>query len=118
MDPEDVAHKSLVKPFFQAQTLESDLLRARQRNKPEFSNSPSARLVSHRVKELSSDTALPWLWCRQVDTAPIKPLAWEPPYAMGAAQEMATELLELVRYSHGAVARADTLPHRAAGYLL
>ena len=26
LDPEDVAHKSLVKPFFQAQTLESDLL--------------------------------------------------------------------------------------------
>ena len=29
------------------------------------------------------------LWCRPVATAPIQPLAWEPPYAMGAAQEMA-----------------------------
>ena len=31
-----------------------------------------------------------WLWCRPVATAPIQPLAWEPPYAMGAAQEIAT----------------------------
>ena len=30
-----------------------------------------------------------WLWCRPAATAPIRPLAWEPPYAVGAAQEMA-----------------------------
>ena len=36
-----------------------------------------------------SDPALLWLWRRPVATAPIRPLAWEPPYAMGAAQEMA-----------------------------
>ena len=33
--------------------------------------------------------ALLWLWCRLVATAPIKPLAWEPPCAAGAAQESA-----------------------------
>ena len=33
----------------------------------------------------SSESALPWLWCRPVTTAPIRPLAWEPPYAVGAA---------------------------------
>ena len=38
----------------------------------------------------SSDLALPWLWCRLAATAPIQPLAWEPPYATGAAQEIAT----------------------------
>ena len=38
---------------------------------------------------LSLDPALLWLWCRPVATAPIRPLAWEPPYAVGAAQEMA-----------------------------
>ena len=27
-----------------------------------------------------------WLWRRTVATAPIGPLAWEPPYAMGVAQ--------------------------------
>ena len=32
-----------------------------------------------------SDPALLWLWCRPVATAPIRPLAWEPPYAMGVA---------------------------------
>ena len=37
-----------------------------------------------------SDPALLWLWCRLVATAPIQPLAWEPPYAAGAAQEIAT----------------------------
>ena len=31
-----------------------------------------------------------WLWRRPVATAPIQPLAWEPPYARGAAQEIAT----------------------------
>ena len=34
-----------------------------------------------------SDPALLWLWCRLAATAPIRPLAWEPPYAAGAALE-------------------------------
>ena len=32
-----------------------------------------------------SDPALLWLWRRPVATAPIQTLAWEPPYAVGAA---------------------------------
>ena len=32
-----------------------------------------------------SDLALLRLWCRPVATAPIRPLAWEPPYATSAA---------------------------------
>ena len=32
-----------------------------------------------------SDLALPWLWCRPAAIALIRPLAWEPPYAAGAA---------------------------------
>ena len=32
-----------------------------------------------------SDLVLLWLWHRPVGTAPIRPLAWEPPYAMDAA---------------------------------
>ena len=31
------------------------------------------------------DPALLWLWCRLAATAPIRPLAWEPPYAAGVA---------------------------------
>ena len=34
-----------------------------------------------------NDPALLWLWCRLAATAPILPLAWEPPYAMGEAIE-------------------------------
>ena len=30
-----------------------------------------------------------WLWCRQAAKTPIKPLAWEPPYAKGLALEKA-----------------------------
>ena len=30
------------------------------------------------------DLALLWLWWRPAATAPIGPLAWEPPYAAGA----------------------------------
>ena len=33
------------------------------------------------------DPALLWLWHRPVATAPIRPLAWEPPYAVGLALE-------------------------------
>ena len=36
-----------------------------------------------------SDPTLLWLWHRPEATALIRPLSWEPPYAMGAAQEMA-----------------------------
>ena len=38
--------------------------------------------VGHRR---GSDLALLWLWHRPVATALIRPLAWEPPYALGAA---------------------------------
>ena len=31
--------------------------------------------------------ALLWLWCRPAATAPIRPLALETPYAIGAAPE-------------------------------
>ena len=30
-----------------------------------------------------------WLWCRPVAIAPIRPLDWERPYAVGAALEKA-----------------------------
>ena len=36
-----------------------------------------------------SDPALLWLWRRRETTAPIGALSWEPPYAAGAAQEIA-----------------------------
>ena len=35
------------------------------------------------------DPVLLWLLYRPAATAPIPPLAWEPPYAAGASQEMA-----------------------------
>ena len=31
------------------------------------------------------DLVLLWLWCRPAATAPIRPLAWEPSYAVDAA---------------------------------
>ena len=36
-----------------------------------------------------SDPVLLWLWCKPVATAPIRSLAWKPPYAVGVAQEKA-----------------------------
>ena len=38
--------------------------------------------VGHRC---GSDPELLWLRCRLAATAPIRPLAWELPYAVGAA---------------------------------
>ena len=35
-------------------------------------------------RRCSLDPALLWLWCRPAATAPIGPLAWEPPCATGA----------------------------------
>ena len=32
-----------------------------------------------------------WLWCRLAAIAPIPPLAWEPPYAVGAALKKANK---------------------------
>ena len=32
-----------------------------------------------------NDLALPWLWRRPAATTLLGPLAWEPPYATGAA---------------------------------
>ena len=37
----------------------------------------------------SSDPMLLWLWHTLAATAPIRPLAWEPPYVAEVAQEMA-----------------------------
>ena len=37
------------------------------------------------ITQWVNDPALLWLWCRPVAAAPIRPLAWEPPYAMGEA---------------------------------
>ena len=52
-----------------------------------------------------SDPAL--LWRRPVATAPIRPLAWEPPYAMGAAQENGKKtkknLFSIVSRGHDAI---------------
>ena len=42
--------------------------------------------VGHRR---GSDPALLWLWCKLAATAPIRPLAWEPPYAAATALEKA-----------------------------
>ena len=42
--------------------------------------------VGHR---LDSDPLLLWLWCKSAAAAPIGPLAWEPPYAVGVALEKA-----------------------------
>ena len=36
-----------------------------------------------------NDPALLWLWRRPAAVALIRPLVWEPPYAAGAAQEIA-----------------------------
>ena len=40
--------------------------------------------VGHRR---GSHPALLWLWHRLVAMPPIRPLAWDPPYAVGAALE-------------------------------
>ena len=40
--------------------------------------------VGHRH---GSDPTLLWLWHRSAAVAPVQPLAWEPPYAMGGGPQ-------------------------------
>ena len=44
-----------------------------------------------------SDPTLLWLWFRPAATTPIRPLAWEPAYAVGGALEKAKRQKELMR---------------------
>ena len=45
------------------------------------------------------DPALLWLWRRPAATAPIHPLAWEPPYAVGVALKKKEEEKRIFRVS-------------------
>ena len=49
--------------------------------------------VGHRH---GSDPVLLWLWHRPAATAPIRPLAWEPPYAMGVALEKTKDQKKII----------------------
>ena len=48
-----------------------------------------AQWVTDPALRRGLDPALLWPWRRPAATAPIRSLAWEPPYAAGAAQEIA-----------------------------
>ena len=41
-----------------------------------------------------SDLAFLWLWRRPAATAPIQPLAWELPYAMGAVLKKKIKIVQ------------------------
>ena len=48
----------------------------------------SSVALSYSVgRRRGSDPKLLWLWQRPAATAPIGPLAWEPPYVVGVALE-------------------------------
>ena len=47
-------------------------------------NHEVAGLIPGLAQEVK-DLALLWLWRRPAETALKRPLAWEPPYAVGAA---------------------------------
>jgi len=49
--------------------------------------------VGHRY---GSDLALLWLWHRPAATAPIRPLAWEPPYAAGVAPKRQKDIIVII----------------------
>ena len=57
-----------------------------------------------------SDPALLWLWPRPAAIAPIQPLAWEPPYAVGAAREMAKTQQKKENRQETSRARMDYIP--------
>ena len=57
-----------------------------------------------------SDPDLLWLWCRPVAVAPIGPLAWEPPYATGAALKNKTKK-ERKKFNLSQVIKVEEMPN-------
>ena len=51
--------------------------------------------VDHKC---GSGPELLWLWCRPAAVALIRPLAWEPPYAMGVALKSQKKKKNLLLY--------------------
>ena len=48
-------------------------------------------------RRCSSDLELLWRWCRPAAITPIRPLAWETPYAMGAALKTKDKKKNLIK---------------------
>ena len=61
--------------------------------------------------------ALLWLWLRLAATAPIRPLAWEPPYAMGAALKRQKPKKKIWSSCCGTVEMNLTRNHEVAGLI-
>ena len=53
----------------------------------------------------SSDSALLWLWYRPAAAAPIRPLAWELPYATGVAKKKIKQTKLLSHYKISKLSR-------------
>ena len=70
---------------------------------------------------LGSDLTWLWLCLWPAATAPIQPLAWEPPYAAGAAQEIAKKKRQkrtkIQSSHHGSVVMNPTSIHEDAGLI-
>ena len=65
------------------------------------------------------DLAFLWLWHRPAATVPIRPLAWEPPYATCAALEKTNKRQKLYKMvdhpSSGKPRRTDKLNEAGSG---
>ncbi len=80
-------------------------------------------------RRCSSDPVLLWLWRRLAATVLIRPLAWDHPYAMGAAQEMAKKTKKKIKKErvqvkmrrgsscHGSVETNSTSIHEDTGLI-
>ena len=55
-------------------------------------------MAKKNTKKQKNKTALLWLWRRPAATAPIRPIAWEPPYAAKADKRKSKKTKKKKRY--------------------
>ena len=68
-------------------------------------------------RRCGSDLALLWLWLWPTATAPIRPLAWEPPYAAGEALKRQKTKKKKRKLNHNTLLKREDISYNDRKYV-